>query len=730
MFSGLARVTSRTPVLVLVIAAALSLISLIAGTGLSDKLSTQGFENESSESQKALESVAEATGYDPTEDIIAIVSVPKGQQITGAAGIARADRVARALAKIEGVKAVENPLAPGVPPQVTAASISRDGNAVVVRAHTTPGAQDGSTAADAKAATADIPGLKLGGSLIAQRDISDIVSADLRRSELIAFPLLFLISLIVFRSLLAALLPLLVGAITIPLTMMMVSFYNEATSLSIFALNLTTGLGLGLAIDYSLLSITRYREEIAAGADPATAIDTTLNTAGRTIVYSAVTVAGSLLVLAIFPLKFLYSMAFAGATVALASALVALTVLPAALRLIGKNLDRFSLARKPVYAGTRRWYRLARGVMRDPGLVAIAVTAVILIFSLPVLNLSFTSVDASVLPADNSAHIVEKEIERDFPGGNAATVFVAAHAGADNQPAVERLQRQILKRDNVTGVSPPLHLGNATWSFDVATRERSYAKPALDAVSSIRGVNATVPFEVGGRSASFVDQRETILDRVPLALLLILVVTFIVLFLMTGSVVLPIKTFLMNLMTMAATFGILSWIFGEGHLEGLLGYHSQGALEMTQPVLLFALAFALATDYGVFLLGRIKELHDGGLNNDESVARGLALTGRVITSAALLLCIAIGTFSLSGIVFIKELGIGAALAVMIDATMIRALLVPSLMAMLGEYNWWAPRWMHRLHDRIGLDEGPSAPAAGQPQSGEPSGERFVVESRN
>jgi RND superfamily putative drug exporter len=402
-------------------------------------------------------------------------------------------------------------------------------------------------------------------------------------------------------------------------------------------------------------------------------------------------------------------MALAGATVAIASALVALTVLPAALKLFGPRIDRFSVARKPADAGTARWYRLASGVMKRPLIVALSVTALIVVLMLPIRNMAFTSVDASVLPVTNQAHAVQIKEKREFPDSGTATIFVTVDAPQDNRDA-RRLQKRVERLPGVTEVSRPAYVGLNTWTFDVSTKQLYYASSTLETVDKIRELGSASPFRVGGASAVFVDQRASILDRVPLALLLILAITFVVLFLLTGSVVLPIKTFIMNLLTLGATFGILTWIFGEGHLESLLGYKSQNALEMTQPVLLFVLAFGLATDYGVFLLGRIKELRDSGLDNDESVAQGLARTGRVITSAALLFCVAIGAFSFSGIVFIKELGVGTALAVAIDATLIRALLVPALMALLGEYNWWAPRWMKRLHQKVGFSEGPSASA--------------------
>jgi RND superfamily putative drug exporter len=713
MLTTLAKLATGRPKTILIVAGIVALVSLTVSHGLPERLAAQGFSNESAESQKAIDAVAAAAGYDPNEQIVALVTTPDGEPITSPTGRALVGETVRKLAAVQGVKTVSSPFTPGVPPRQARLEISRDGRSAIVVAQTVPGSAEGDSAAQAIAAFENDWNVQLGGRLVSQHDVTATVSKDLGRSELIAFPLLFLISLIVFRSLIAAALPILIGAITIPLTMMMVSFYNEVTSLSIFALNLTTGLGLGLAIDYALLTITRYREELAAGAEPPAAIATTLDTAGRTILFSSLTVAGSILVLAIFPLKFLYSMALAGATVAVASAIVSLTLLPAVLFLLGNRLDRFSISRGTLDNSTARWYRLADRVMKRPVVVAVAVTLFVLLLAAPVRDLAFTSVDASVLPASNSAHIVQNAQAEDFPKGLITTVFVTAHAARGDGAEVDALRRRVLAVDGVTGAAPPVYLGDRTWSFNVSTRRLFYDDVALDAVGGIRAIGGATPHMVGGNSALFVDQRATILDRVPVALALILVVTFVVLFLMTGSAVLPLKTFVMNLLTLAATFGVLTWIFADGHLEGPLGFQSQGALELSQPVLLFVIAFALATDYGVFLLSRIKELHDGGLDNRESVAQGLARTGRVITSAALLFCVAIGAFSLSSIVFIKELGIGTALAVAIDATLIRALLVPSLMALLGEYNWWAPAWMKRLHARFGLSEGTSAAVATQ-----------------
>jgi RND superfamily putative drug exporter len=708
MIDALARLTTRRPARILVIAVLVSIVSLAVSSGLPGRLATQGFIDENAESQKALEAIADATGYFATEDILAVVTAPGGAKIRSAEGRRAVADTAERLRELDGVVSTSTPFGNGEEPaRAGPGSISSDGRSAIVRARTAPHSADADVAANAIDEFENQKNVRLGGALVAEHYVSSTVAEDLKRSEMIAFPLLFLISLFVFRSLLAAALPLLIGAITIPLTMAMISFYNELTSLSVFALNLTTGLGLGLAIDYALLTITRYREELALGAEPPDALRTTMQTAGRTIAFSATTVAGAILVLAIFPLKFLYSMALAGSTVAIASAAVTLTVLPAALYLLGPRIDRYSLARKPIDSTTARWRKLASAVMKRPLMVAGFVTVVIVVLMLPIRNVAFTSVDSTVLPKTNQAHVVHDVLDRDFPESDSSTVMVQVDATPTSK-APAKLRNSLLKVKDVEDATSPIYVGLNTWTFDVQTRELFYAGSALKAVENIRETPSDAPFRVGGTSAYFVDQRDAIINRIPLALLLILGITFIVLFLMTGSVVLPIKTFVMNLMTLAATFGILTWIFGEGHLEGLLGYTSQNALEMTQPVLIFVMAFALATDYGVFLLGRVKELHDQGLDTRTSVVEGVARTGRVITSAALLFCVAIGAFSLSGIVFVKELGIGTALAVAIDATLIRALLVPSLMALLGDYNWWAPRWMKRLHARFGFSEGPSA----------------------
>ncbi len=695
-----------TVVLITVVGAALT-------PGLAQRLSMRGFHDPSSESSRADERLERATGTDPNGSVVAMVKVSHGVDTPD--GRRRVAVVAKQLTTDADMGAVVTPFTGAKP---NPALIARDGKSAFILGSLKPGRIEGDAADRIRERFADQPDVRLGGFLIASNLVSHTVEDDLRRAEMIAFPLLFLLSLIVFRGLIAAALPLMVGGITIPLTFAAISGFDQITDLSVFALNLTTGLGLGLAIDYSLLLVSRFREELENGHDKATAVRITVSTSGRTIVFSALTVAGSIAALGIFPLKFLYSMAFAGAAVALIAAAVALTLVPAVLMLLGPRINSLSLARNPLEHSTTRWRRLAVAVMRRPGRVAIVTASVLLLAGLPLLRIDFTSVDATVLPAESSAHQVELAMLQLPPSELNSSLTAVVKAGERDSARVARLARQFDRLPDVKAVAPPRYLGKRTWRVEVFPDGSRYSPAAQRVTQDTRDLAARWQSTDGqvltaGYSSIFIDQRAAIIRRAPVAILLIGLITFVVLFLMTGSVVLPIKTFAMNLLTLSATFGILVLIFQDGRFEGFLDYNSQNAIELTQPVLLFATAFGLATDYGVFLLSRIKELYDSGLSNRQAVIEGVARTGRVITSAALLFCVAIGAFATSDIIFIKILGVGTALAVAIDATIVRALLVPSLMALLGKWNWWAPKPLARLHQRFGLSEGlrPAAPPA-------------------
>jgi RND superfamily putative drug exporter len=482
---------------------------------------------------------------------------------------------------------------------------------------------------------------------------------------------------------------------------------------SIFALNLATGMGLGLAIDYSLFMVSRFREELARGLDSAAAIRVTLRTAGRTVLFSSLTIAAAVGSLTVFPINFLWSMGLAGIIVALTACAVSLTILPAVLRLLGPRVNalsprRWRRALNAPPASSGFWYRFSWLVMRRPLAIAVGSTVLLIALGLPLLGIRFNSVDQTDLPAGTAARQVSDAMTSDFgaPSGSSMFVVVEAPPLSSSEPeAVQAFASRLSSVAHVTRVFPPQYVGGDTWSIQVQASGGNFDSSTLQVVRDLRSEQAPFTYLVSGAAPQFVDLQASLASHMALAIAIVVAATLVLLFLLTGSVVLPIKAVLMNLLTLSVAFGVLVLVFQDGRFEDVLRYTGQGALESTQPVLLFAIVFGLSTDYGVFLLTRIKETYEGGVSNTEAVAGGLQRTGRIITAAALLFCVAIGAFATSQIVFIKELGIGIAAGVLIDATVVRALLVPSLMALLGRWNWWAPRPLRWLHGHAGLSEG-------------------------
>ena len=552
--------------------------------------------------------------------------------------------------------------------------------------------------------------VKLGGDAIANAQVNTQVGNDLAHAELLAFPLIFLLSLIFFRSVVASLLPPLLGGLAILGTFFLLRVVSSFTDLSVFALNLTTGLGLGLAIDYSLFIVSRYREEATRDGFGLDALRRTLETAGRTVLFSSVTVAFSVAALAIFPQRFLYSMGIAGAIVALLAATLALTVLPALLAVLGPRVNALSpqrlrrAAERDARPASGAWYRLAHFVTRRPAQVAFASAALLIALGIPFFTqIRFITADAGVLPQSASAHQVQTALDAQFPPNRTTPLEVVVGASASSS-AVRSLSERIAGLPDVSAVGPAQPASRETSLLQVAPVHGPLTSSTEQLVRDVRAIHTPYYLGVAGETASYLDLEHSLGAHLPAVLAVVVAATLIVLFLMTGSVVLPIKAVLMNALNLSAVFGVLVLIFQHGNLQGLLGYHSVGALDATQPILLFAIGFGLATDYGVFLLARIKEAHDAGAPNSEAVALGLERSGRIVTSAALLFAVAVGAFATSQIVFIKELGIGTALAVLLDASIVRALLVPSLMELLGSANWWAPRPLRRLYERIALRE--------------------------
>jgi uncharacterized membrane protein YdfJ with MMPL/SSD domain len=702
MLNALANLAIRRSRTVIVAALIGAVIAGLLGAGVASRLQPYGADDPATESVQADDRLDDAGFQD-----LGLVALVSGVDISSPQTKRRVDTLAARISKDPAVGRIAD--------YYNTASrtlVSRDGGSTYLAVYLKP--TDDKARSDAAKRIADrldgTPGLTLGGPDLASEQVNHQVESDLRRAEMLAFPLLFLLSLLFFRSLVAALLPPLIGGLAIVATFLMLRVASEFTSMSIFALNLVTGLGLGLAIDYSLFMVSRYREEIARSGPGALAMRRTMATSGRTILFSSLTVAAALVSLVIFPQRFLYSMGIAGALVALIAASLALLVLPAILAALGSRVNALAPAflqrraerdARPAESGF--WYRLSRLVMRRPAPIAIASATLLIVLGIPFLGINFTRVDATVLPTSASARQVDTALKTEFPPHRDSPIELATK-GADRQQ-LATLSAEVNRIPGVAAVEPPQRLAGGVAEISVISRYDPLSDRSKDVVTAIRELpEAPGDVQVTGFTAHFIDLQSSLASHLPAALAIVAGVTFVVLFLFTGSVVLPVKALLMNALTLSAVFGILVVIFQDGRLEGLLGYTSQGALESTQPLLLFAIAFGLSTDYGVFLLSRIKEARDGGAGDSEAVAIGLERTGRIVTAAALLFSVAIGAFVTSEIVFIKELGVGTALAVLIDASIVRALLVPSLMELLGRWNWWAPTPLARLHARIGLGE--------------------------
>jgi len=670
-------------VLVFVVAAA-----TIGGPIAGSLKSSGGFAPPNSDSQVAIRMLESASGADPTSGIVLLVKTPGVASAPGP----RIAAIVHRLERVPGVLRAEGPTA-----------VSRNGREVLVTGTLRASADDQTVAKAVVAAFAHDHGVTVGGSAVANEQISSTVIKDLGFAELLAFPLLIGLSILFFRGR-AALMPLAVGIVTVLGTFLLLTGINHLYGLSVFALNLVIGMGLGLAVDYTLFIVTRFREELARGLDVREAIAVTMSRAGRTVLFSAATVACALATLTLFPQGFLKSMGIAGACVAVVAALAAVTVSPALLGLWGRKLARRGGARAPAVADDR-WYRFAKRVMRHPGAVATVTAAIMLLAAVPALSVIWTPAsDSSVIPTGQSSRIVADALRRDFNGAGQSPVTVAIRAPASDRGAVTGFAHRVQALSGVARVSRPQLLGDSTWELNAAVRGDPAGGEAQRIVDQVRALPASFTVKVTGDAATFVDQQNAISSHLPVAIGLLAVLTFIVLWLMTDSLVLPLKAIAMNALTVGAALAPLVLIYQHGHLTGLLGYTPDGGVEPTDFVVAATVVFALSTDYGVFLLGRIKEARDSDPSRPpderEAIASGLGTTGRVVTAAAILLAVAIGAFSTSSISFIQEIGVAVATGVLLDAFIVRSLLVPSLMALLGHRNWWAPRSLHRLHARL------------------------------
>ncbi len=712
MLARLAALVGRRPRTILAVTAVLAALGAAFGASVAGTLAPYDAEDPTSDSARAAARVEAATGVDAEMGLAAVVRLPAGPRAP--ASRRRTAEVERILARDPIVRDVQTPYSAR-----REDLLSRDGRSALVlagvRAVSEDRQQEAALALERR--LDEVPGVALGGRLLSDAEISETVDADLLRAELIAFPVLFLLSLLVFRGVVAALLPPLIGGLTIVGTLVALRLVNEALPLSVYALNLATGLGLGLAIDYTLFVVSRFREELPRHDTTLAALAATLQTAGRTVLFSALTVSGALACLLVFPQQFLYSMGVAGIVVPLLSAIATLVVLSAVLVLLGPRVDALAprwLRRRATSetSSDGRWYRLSHAVTRRPARVGLAATVALLLLGLPFLDVAFTSIDARVLPDSTSARQVTDMLDREFRPGRTAPVLLVTRDATPS--ALRSVAARVRAFDGVDAVSPPRRLDRRTAVIEAYPRADDFAASTRRIVRDARALRG-VDVAVGGTTASLlVDLQSSLVDHLPEAIVVLAAVTLLVLFLLTGSVVLPIKALLMNALTMGAALGALVLAFQYGGMDWLFGEPARSALESTQPVLLAALAFGLSTDYGVFLLARIKEARDGGAGEREAIAIGLERTGRIVTAAALLFCVAFLLFTTSRIEFIRQLGFGTAVAVIVDATLVRALLVPSLMALLGKANWWAPRPLRALHARLGLREEAPIAATAEP----------------
>jgi uncharacterized membrane protein YdfJ with MMPL/SSD domain len=707
MFSALGSALHRRRIVVLLLTLLVTALATAYGGTVEEKLSNglSDYDDPGGGNVAAREIIERATGIDPQQGHLLLVRTDErlDKDTAPPKAVTAAAELLRSRPEVEQVVDYTSPDG--------AALISRDGRSTVVVGATGSMTDQESARAveDLQKAIDDDPTLRdrtwLGGATPGHVQVAEVSGTDLAQAELLATPVILVVLFLVFRGLVAALIPLLGGIVSLLVTMAGLRVATEFMNVSTGATSLAFALGLGLSIDFGLLLVSRYREELAEHGPVAEAVLRTVATAGRTVLFSALTVAAALAALIAFPQPYLRSMGLAGVITVVSAALFALLGLPPLLALLGKRVNSLAPRRWQRTAGAARategrWYRVAQAVMRRPAVFALAATAVLLLIASPLLGVRFTGVDPTLLPEETSAGRVAAVLDEDYDARATSPLQIVLET--DGAPDTSRLAdytERIGAVPGVKSVGTPVELDDRHWEIDAVLAEDPLTDSSMDAVEAVQDLAAPYPARYTGRTADFLAQRQSIADALPLAGGILVVVTLLLLFAFSGSVVLPLKALVMNLLSTAAAFGFLVWVFQDGNL----GFAPQTGLEATTPVLVFALAFGLSTDYNVFLLSRIKEARAQGLDNREAVAQGLSRTGGIVTSAAVLFCIPVGALAMSRLVFIQELGLGAAFAVLIDATLVRAFLVPSLMALLGAANWWAPSPLRALHRALRLD---------------------------
>jgi RND superfamily putative drug exporter len=728
MLVGLARLAIRRPRSILYGALLIGIVCVGLGWSAPAHLKSGGYVPSDTESAEVAAFLGrEFPGAAP--NLVLLVTAPDGLDSPAARAVG--ERLTADLRGRDEIDAVQSYWE--LPPDLRQGLRGSDGRDGLVLAHVTGDDTDAPKRAGAIAGrvSGDFDGVtvRAGGQAVAFDEMSHRIVTDLLITEAIAIPLTGLALILVFGSVTAALIPLAVGVFNIFATLPILRLLTEVGDVSIFALNMMSALGFAVAIDSSLFMVSRFREELAAGRDTASAVSRTARTAGRTVLFSGVVIALSLSTLLVFPLHFLRSLAYAGLAVLGAAVFTTLLLVPAALALLGPRVDAFDLRalsrhrfHRPQPASVEitetRWYRAVRLVMRHPVVAASAVIALLLVLGSPFLSIRFGAADDRVI-AGASSHAVGDALRTGFRENAMAGVLVAmpGYRGGDSEIAAyaEHLSRV----DNVSTVlsaagvyagglkvasAPPGMRDDAGTYVRVGTRLDPYSPAAIDQLDRVRAVPPPSHAMVGGAAAENVDTLDALGAKVPLAVFVIALSTVVVLFFFTGSVLLPIKALLLNTLSLAATFGAMVWIFQEGHLSDLLGFTSTGYLVPTMPILMFCIAFGVSMDYEVFLLSRIREEWLSSGDNTAAVATGVARTARIFTAAACLMAIAFAGMVTSHVSFIQLFGLGLTLAVLSDATLIRGVLAPALMRLLGAANWWAPSRLAHWHRRIEIPE--------------------------
>ncbi|MGP3976493.1 MMPL family transporter [Streptomyces sp. 8N114] len=710
---------------IVLIGIAVTLLAALVGAGTLNALSLNRFEAPGSESMRARDILAEE--YDTGSAKLALLVTARHGTVDGAQVAAAGTRLTRKLAESPGVGDAWSYWTRGTPATLR----STDSRQAVVLAHA-PG--------DADTVRRDLlPGLveeftrtdeairvQVGGGDEVFRQTMEQARQDFVRAELVILPLVLLLLWWVYRRLSAALVTVGIGLFAVLGSLALLRAVVAFTEISTFASNIALVMGIGLGVDYGLFVIFRFREELRGGAEVREAVARTVRGAGRTVVFSGVTVAASLSVLLAFPFPFLSSFAYAGVAVVLAAVSGATVLLPAALALLGRRIERRRPGSKPETAGF--WFRTATRVMRRPLLLGGAALAVLVLLGSPFLGARFGLPDDRVLPDSAPARQMYDKIRAGFTVEEADAVHVVSRSGnGDTAGAyaaeLSRLEG-VVRVDSAAGsyhdghrVPAPsgisFHAADATGTrLAVVPSSARLEADATGLVHDIRAVPAPFAVEVGGYAAELTDYRDRVTDRLPLVAGLIVIVTFAVLFVMTGSLIAPLKATALNVLSLSVMFGALVFIFQDGHLSGLLGFTPTGVIEPSIPILMFCIAYGLSMDYEVFLLSRIKEEYDRTGDPIGSVPRGIARSAPLVTAAAAILAVSFAAYATGDVVFLKQLGIGMALAVIVDATLIRGVLVPALMRLAGHANWWAPAPLRRLHRRIGLTEHPAPQPAG------------------